>query len=173
MSIWLYILLIFGLSSEVNNEDVLLTHDIHMSRCDIDYNKEASTLEISIRIFIDDLELDLRSMGHDSLKICTKYERPEAEQLIFDYLKKHLIIEVDNENYSLNWIGKEISEDLSAVWCYLQVDKVQPQQYLDITNEVLLSIYDDQQNVVKVVLEEERSFFLFDRKESSGRVDLN
>ena len=153
-------------------EDAIDLHDIHMSRCDIDYNKEAASLEISIRIFIDDLELDLRSMGHDSLKICTRYESPDAEQLVFDYLKRHLLIEVDDQEKSLGWVGKEISDDLLAVWCYLQVDDVQPEKHLDITNNVLLSTYNDQQNVVKVVLEGDRSFFLFDRKEYSGRVEL-
>jgi len=168
-----YSLLFLGLSCSMNVEGEVETHDIHMSRCDIDYNKEAASLEISIRIFIDDLELDLRSMGHDSLKICTKYESPDAEQLVLQYLQEHLTIDVDGETKSLSWIGKEISDDLSAVWCYLQVDDVQPQNHLVITNEVLLSTYDDQQNVVKVVLEGDRSFFLFDRKKYTGRVELN
>lgn len=170
---WYYILFSLSIPALFDSADVALAHDIHMSRCDIDYNKEASSLEISIRIFLDDLELDLRSQGHDSLKICTQYEREDAEELVFDYIKQHLVIEVDDQTRSLEWVGKEISDDLSAVWCYLQVHDVQPQKHLDITNEVLLSTYDDQQNVVKVIVEGERSFFLFDRKEYSGRVEIN
>ena len=69
MSMWYYILFSLSIPALFDSADVDLAHDIHMSRCDIDYNKEASSLEISIRIFLDDLELDLRSQGHDSLKI--------------------------------------------------------------------------------------------------------
>jgi len=155
-------------------EESTAMHDIHMSRCDIDYREESSTLEISMRIFIDDLELDLRSTGFDSLKICTGHEKPEAESIIYDYLQTHLTLKVDGERAQLEWIGKEISEDLSAVWCYLQVSSVRPTRSIDITNDVLLSTYDDQQNIVKIVMADgERSFFIFDQKEYKGRVEVD
>jgi len=152
----------------------VIDHDVHMSRCDIDYRSETEVFEISMKIFIDDLELDLGTMGHDSLKICTEHEKPEAEELIHAYLNQHLKIQVDNKSVDLEWVGKEISDDLSAVWCYLQVNSVKPTQSIDITNDVLIALYDDQQNVVKVVLEGgERSFFLFNKEEYQGRIDVD
>lgn len=158
-------------SSELSTDRII--HDIHMSRCDIDYRTDQGAIEISVKIFIDDLELDLRSAGHDSLKICTSYEKPDAETIIFQYLQQNLGIIVDGEPTELIWVGKEISEDLSAVWCYLMISDIKAHTSIEVTNEILLSVFDDQQNVVKLRIDDgKRSFFLFDRKEFRGLVKI-
>lgn len=162
----------FSLAStlEVPSDEM---HDIHMSRCDIDYKTESKTIEVSMKMFIDDLELDLRNLGHDSLKICTAHEKPEAEELILNYLQQNLRITIDEQPTELHWIGKEISEDLSAVWCYLQISNVSAQHTIELSNQVLLSTFDDQQNVVKLKIDNgKRSFFLFDNKEYTGLIEL-
>ncbi len=159
----------------VGQEDVSREayHEFHLSKCDIDYSKEESTLQISISIFIDDLEMTLKEQGHDSLKICTQSEAPHAESLIFGYIQEHLVIEVDGKPAQLTWVGKEVSEDLAAVWSYLQIDNVDPKESIAVTNDILMASFDDQQNVVKLTMDKHRkSFFLFDRKEFAGTLNL-
>lgn len=148
-------------------------HEFHLSKCDIDYSEEESALQISISIFIDDLEMTLKDQGYDNLKICTETEAPDAESLIFRYIQEHLVIEVDGRPVQLSWVGKEISEDLAAVWSYLQIDNVDPKESIAVTNDVLMASFDDQQNVVKLTMDKNRkSFFLFDRKEFAGTLNL-
>ncbi len=148
-------------------------HDFHLSKCDIDYSREESSLQVSISIFIDDLELALKQQGHDSLSICTQKEAGNAELLILEYLQSHLLLNVDGSQVLLEWVGKEISEDLAAVWCYLQVSNVHPQKFIAVTNDVLMELFDDQQNLVKLQYDKQKkSFFLFARDEYSGQLDL-
>ena len=149
-------------------------HDFHLSKCEIEYSETEDALQISISLFIDDLELALQQQGHDSLRICTKKEAPEAEQLILSYLDKYLRFTIDNQNVQLEWVGKEVSEDLSAVWCYLQISSIEPKKNISITNEVLMELFEDQQNLVKLKYsKDKKSFFLFDKSEYSGILELS
>jgi len=166
-------MLLFSFGTAVSESSSAETHEFHLSKCDIDYNEEESSLQVSISIFIDDLELTLANQGHDSLSICTGKEAPEAEMMMFRYIQDHLVIEVDDVPVELQWVGKEISEDLAAVWSYLEVKNVQPEKSIKITNDVLMSSFDDQQNVVKLTMDKNRkSFFLFSRKEYVGKLKL-
>jgi len=92
-------------------------HEFHLSKCQIDYVQEEQSLQISLHLFIDDLEETLRNGGQDDLFICTDKEAPEAEQYIVDYLRDHFKIKVDQQAVSFSFLGKEVSEDLIGVWC--------------------------------------------------------
>lgn len=154
-------------------DDINLEHEFHLSKCDVDYNLEEAALQISISMFIDDLELTLEGLGYHDLKICSKDESPEAEEIILEYLQNHLLIKVDNADVQLNWVGKEISEDLAAVWSYLEVINVRPSESIFIQNDVLMEGFDDQQNVVKLEFDKSRkSFFLFNKGDFSGVLNL-
>lgn len=164
------VLMALGVQESDNSVDL---HEFHLSKCDIDYSEEESALQISISIFIDDLEMTLKELGHDSLKICTGSEAPEAESLVFKYIQEHLIIHVDGQPAALKWVGKEVSEDLAAVWSYLQIENISPQESIAVTNDVLMASFDDQQNIVKLTMDKnKKSFFLFDRTEYEGTLKL-
>lgn len=148
-------------------------HEFHLSKCDIDYNVEANSLQIALSLFIDDLEGTLSSLGHDNLHICSQKEATEAEEIIFNYIQDHLLLRVDHESMKLNWVGKEISEDLAAVWCYLEVTDVLPKEIIHVQNDLLMESFDDQQNVVKLEIDKTRkSFFLFNKQEFSGSLEM-
>ncbi len=162
------------LSTFFSINPVNTAHEFHLSKCDINYSKTEESLQISINLFIDDLELALSSIGYDSLRICSENESKDAELIIHRFIKEHLIIIVDDNMVEMNWIGKEISEDFAAVWSYLEVPNVHPTESIVIQNDILMSTFSDQQNVVKLILSTDRkSFFLFNRKDFTGRLNLN
>ena len=148
-------------------------HDFHLSKCDIHYNIDESALQISLNLFIDDLETALSREGNDSLSICTPKEVVHADSLIHDYIMRHLRVKVDNADVELGWVGKEISEDFAAVWTYLEITNVNPQKIIEIENDLLMEIFEDQQNLVKLVMDKKRrAFFLFNYGEYGGTLDL-
>ena len=147
MLITFLVLSCFSLS-QPNTVDWL--HEFHLSKCDIDYNEGEKALQISMHIFIDDLETALAKEGKDKLYICTEKEVEEAEGYVFDYLTRHFQLQVDGQAVSYNFIGKEISEDLQAVWCYLEVESVEQVGRLSISNNILMEAFDDQKNIVSI-----------------------
>jgi len=125
-------------------------HDFHVSKCLVEYNEGEQSLQISLHLFIDDLEEALRRQGADKLFICTKKEAPRAESHIFQYLRKHFSFEADGQKREYTFIGKEVSEDLMAAWCYLEIAGVKKLETLKVSNSLLMEVFDDQKNLVSI-----------------------
>lgn len=148
-------------------------HDIHLSKCDVEYNKEEKSVQISLRVFIDDFELALTEGGASDLFLCTKKEHPDALKYMEAYLRENFKIQTDDEELSFDFIGKEISDDLAAVWCYLEIPNVEFKRNFTIINKVFMELYADQRNIVKVKLDKDtKEHFLFDPSDYTGKIDL-
>tara|TARA_B100000497_G_scaffold118460_1_gene144778 strand:- start:1755 stop:2258 length:504 start_codon:yes stop_codon:yes gene_type:complete len=148
-------------------------HEYHLSNTEIRYNEEESALQIITRIFIDDLEETLRKNGHSGLFLCTEREPEHAEALIADYLEKNLLIKVDGKAQKFSYLGKEISDDLIAAWCYLEILDITPTIKIEVENNVLLDSFDDQKNIVNVKTDSgKRAMFILQNGENSGVLDL-
>lgn len=130
-------------------------HDIHVSLCELRWNEDSDAFEISLKVFIDDLELALSKQGVSGLYIGTEKETKDANTRIADYINKHFKITVDGAKLTPEFLGKEVSEDYQAVWCYFQfpADLFQARK-CTISNDVLLEIYDDQRNIMDIRMDE-------------------
>lgn len=152
---------------------VSLAHDFHVSKGLIDYNAESRSLQISLHLFIDDLEAALREHGADQLFLGTKQEHPKGEQYVARYLGQNVRLEVNGSTVEPQFLGKETSEDLQAIWCYLEVPGITDLQRLTVTNTLLLDQFDDQQNLVHVIGPgEKQKLLLFDRKTRSRTIQF-
>lgn len=144
----------------------LAPHDFHVSQCEIQYRPDGGQVAVAMHIFLDDLELALNNMGYDSLYLCTEKENKAADRMIMDYLQAHFRISLDGRMVKYTLLGKEASEDLMGVWCYVEALDVPPFSSATIRNEVLLETFDDQKNIVSFeYLGFPKQHFLFDRKD--------
>jgi hypothetical protein len=87
----------------------------------VEYNEKEKSLQISVHLFIDDLEESLKKEGHTKLFICTEREATQAEKHIESYLRKNLSFSINGKSTSYTFVGKEGSSDMSAVWIYLEI----------------------------------------------------
>lgn len=149
-------------------------HDLHLSKCLIEYNTQAQALQVTLFIYLDDLEADIeREDGHTNLKLCTKKEAPEGENYMETYIRRHLRMIVDGEEQTYNFLGKEPSDDYQAAWCYLEIEGVEDVKELTIENDILIQLFADQQNVLEIKKDRKRKgFFLLDRKATTQKVDF-
>lgn len=145
-------------------------HKFYVSRCMVEYNAEERALQMSMHIFIDDLETALAERGADSLFICTRMEHPDAETYMARYLADQFRIRIDGQPVTYKFLGKEISEDLQAVWCYLEITDLDPFEQLEVTNELLIEVYDDQKNIMHVIGPNRREGTLLFRKGSTSET---
>lgn len=143
-----------------------VSHDFHVSQCEIQYRPGEGQIAVAMHLFIDDLELALNNVGYDSLYLCTEKEDQAANDLILEYLQAHFSITLDGKVMKYALLGKEVSEDLMGVWCYIEALDVPPFSSATIRNEVLLNTFDDQKNIVSFeYLGVRKKHFLFDRKD--------
>ncbi len=127
-------------------------HEFHLSKCTIDYKEEEASLQISLHIFIDDLELALQERGADKLFIGTEKEIEDADLFLSKYLKERLALEINGKlNEEAIYLGKETSEDLLAVWCYLEIKGIKKLKSINVKNQILQELFDDQKNITRII----------------------
>ncbi len=125
-----------------------LIHPFHVSVSDIKFKEDQKAIQISTRIFLDDLELALREYSGD-----TKLDIMDQTKWSFidQSLKKYLLdkISVTDEKgraYEINYIGAEMEDDV--MWCYLEIEKVRKLQSATVSNKILHEVWADQENLV-------------------------
>lgn len=125
-------------------------HPFHISKCLVEYKEAAKAIQVSLHIFTDDLEDGLRLMGAGPLFISTQRESPKADGYIEQYLARHFQVAVNGQPAKWQYLGKETSEDLAAVWCYLEIVGVEKPSAITISNDLLMEVFDDQKNIISV-----------------------
>lgn len=167
MYIYLFLSL-FGLDLVQNAPNPI--HDIHVSKTEVHYKSDLAVLQLSVHIFVDDLELHLEEQGYTALKLNTLKEHIDGDQAVHAYLDKHLIFKSNDKVLQTELIGKEASEDLSAIWCYVEIP-LEGLDKLSLENTILLDIHDDQRNLVSFKVDGVRRDFLI-MDSDSPKVNL-
>lgn len=123
-------------------------HKFFVSLTEVRFNSESGRIEVSIRVFPDDLDRALFEREGIHTQLATELELPEADSLLKLYLLDHFYMEVNGERIQLEYLGKEPEAD--AIWCYLESEKLEePSVYL-VNNSILTHTFEDQVNIVQV-----------------------
>ena len=97
-------------------------HPFHVSVCEIDYDEKAKVMQITQRLFIDDMETAIKQIdGEQKLNILDKAFSLKLDGFFKKYFSKKLSITVDGKVLAVTYLGHEIEGD--AVWCYLETEK--------------------------------------------------
>lgn len=120
---------------------------------------------MSIKIFIDDLEAAIEKEGVKGLGIGTPKEIGTADEYIASYLDEHFSIVVDDVKLKGSFLGKEMTEDQLAVWCYVEYPKVKTGSHKCIlSNNILFEVYDDQRNIMDIRMNKShKDYTIFER----------
>jgi len=138
-------------------------HDIHICKADLHYKSDKKVLQISIHIFLDDLDAELKAMGAEDPKLCTENESENAETFLLKYISQGFKVKSANEELGLQYIGKEPSEDLIAVWCYFEIPLDQLTE-LEVENTIMFEKFEDQQNILSFKVDGKRIAWHFMEK---------
>ena len=141
-------------------------HPFYVSVTEINHNAKNKTIEISSKIFFDDLEQQIENENHVQIDIIKPTDRAKVDLLIANYVKRHLQIKVDGKVLAMNYVGYEIQED--AAWCYLEIPKVNKVKEIEINDNILFQLHKEQINMLNVVVDGKRQSTKLDAPE--GRV---
>lgn len=146
-------------------------HDFHVSKCLVEYYPGNAILYIRMHLFIDDVETALRRMGQEQLFLCSEREHPEADRYLTDYLLAHLRVEADGSMLQPQFVRKELTDELSGMWCYLEVRQLSHIRQLTVYNDILMETFADQMNIINIIgPNNQTGMFLFKKGESHDSV---
>lgn len=124
-------------------------HPLHVSVTEIEMDEKDKALEITTRVFIDDIELTMRKVRNDeTLDIMNLKNGLTVDQLMSSYLRDHFKIAVDGKTQKIKYLGHEIEDE--AFILYSEVSQIKRLKTIQIQNDVMMEIHDDQSNLVHV-----------------------
>jgi hypothetical protein len=129
-------------------------HPFYVSVTEINHNAKTQSVEISCRMFYDDLEHVLEKQYNTRLDIVKPANKDQLNKLINDYIHHHLIIKVDGKVLNPAYVGYEIQED--GAWAYLEVTGVTKAQKIEVHNDLLYTEHTEQINMLHVIVKGER-----------------
>ena len=128
---------------------VFIFHPVHVSVTEIQYSEKNKSLQITSRIFIDDLELAIqKQVKQESLDILAPKNGQTTDQLVSAYLRDHFKIKTDGKAAKINYLAHEI-EDL-AIICYLEIENVKKLKSIEVTDDMIQEVHADQSNLVHI-----------------------
>lgn len=125
-------------------------HPLHISTVEINHNAKDRTLEISCHIFTDDFETVLSKLFKTKADLSSASLKQQMDTLVKKYVIGKLQIKADDRSTSLQYVGFE-KED-QAIYAYFQVDNITSVRKIDVTDSILHDLYDDQIEIIHVVV---------------------
>ena len=144
-------------------------HKFYVSVTQIDYVPSKNRVEITSRIFIDDLEKALTKKYNKKVNLTSSKELPEAEELIKSYLKEKIKISINKKPQNIEFLAREIEGDVLILFTKIAISK--KINTFEFYNSLLTETFQDQQNIVHTNINSNKKSFLLTNTVFQEKID--
>ena len=123
-----------------------MVHRFYLSLTEIHVDTKKQTLDISCKIFTDDLQNALEKKYGKKIDLAGATKNKEVQQLVFKYITDNLKINVGGKKEELAFVGFETETD--ATWCYLEIENFTDKGKVAIMNSLLYDYLSEQSNMI-------------------------
>ena len=141
-------------------------HKYYLSLTQIEYRSKLQSVQLTINVFIDDIEVALNKDYNIDLQLDTEKELKDNDVYFEKYLKEKLHLKIDDTARYFNYIGKEYDGDL--VYFYLEVEDVKQVNNIEIINKILMNHFPKQENLIKSKVGKKHKSILLNAKNDKG-----
>ncbi|MCG2461209.1 hypothetical protein K8352_10655 [Flavobacteriaceae bacterium F89] len=147
-------------------------HKYYVSVTTVNYSQKDDALQITTRIFIDDMDRVLEERYGLKAKLNTPEEDQATDSFIAKYFRAKLLVRVDGKERRCTFLGKRYDTDM--VVCYLEIPKAKlaKASSIEIQNELLTDVFEEQQNVVNFKWNGKKKSFLLVKESNKGTLKL-
>ena len=145
-------------------------HKYYVSSTKIEYKKENGTLQITMRIFIDDLQETINNTYQNNFELAVSNEPKELDSLINNYTLKKFEVIVDEDKKTYSFLGKEYKND--EIYLYFEISNIKRINSIEVKNEMLMEIFPDQKNIIKLYINSIKKTFLLTNRSYKDLLKL-
>ena len=145
-------------------------HEFYVSLTEIRYNPESERMEVSLRIFPNDMDQALMDHYGIASALLTELEPPAADSLLEIYLQELFRIELDGAALPLSYLGKEAESDV--MWCYMESNVVKKPHKILVNNAILTELFEDQVNIIQVYVGKWNRGMLLRKEDPRGSLTI-
>ena len=146
-----------------------MLHKFYVSVTQIDYVPNKKRIEITSRIFIDDLEKALNKKYKTKLNITSTNEISEAEEYIKAYIKEKIKISINKKPQVIEYLTKEVEGDVIIIYTKIAISK--KINTFEVYNSLLTETFQDQQNIVHTNINSNKKSFLLTNTVFQEKID--
>ncbi|WMW78206.1 hypothetical protein RF683_01825 [Flavobacterium sp. 20NA77.7] len=145
-------------------------HKFYVGVFQVDYFKEKKSVQITARLFIDDLEKALQKKHNKHFYITTKDEIANTNKYIEEYIKERFLVKLNNKNQTLTLLTKEQEDNI--VICYIKISFSEKLKSFELTNTILTDIFSEQQNLVHLNNNGNKKTLLFTNTNNYQKINF-
>jgi len=124
-------------------------HKFYMGVFQVNYAAEKKMIQITSRIFVDDLNKGIEKKYNKKTFIGTEKETPADIDLLKKYLSENFSIKINGQLKPIAFLSKELEAD-DVLVCYSRITAVEKFKTLEISNTVLVDWNAEQQNITHI-----------------------
>ncbi|WP_343694052.1 DUF6702 family protein [Flavobacterium sp.] len=124
-------------------------HKFYVGVFQVDYAAEKKMIQITSRIFVDDLNNAMEKKYHKKTFVGTEKETPADIDLLKKYLTENFSIKINGQSRPITFLSKEIESD-DVLVCYSRIKEVDKFKTIEISNSILVDWSSEQQNITHI-----------------------
>ena len=133
-------------------------HKFYVSIYQINYAKEKKMLQITSRIFIDDMNVILEKEYHKKTFIGEKNQSPGDIVLMKKYISENFSIKVNGQQKTINFLSEELEGNV--IICYYNITAISKIKTIEVKNTVLIDLNSEQQNIIQTTVSGDKQSLL-------------
>jgi hypothetical protein len=143
-------------------------HKFYVAIFQVNYAPEKKMLQITSRIFVDDLNNALEKKHKRKFHLGEKEEMLEDVALMQKYLLENFTIKVSGKPKQMTYLSNEMENNVLI--CYYKISDITKISSLEIHNKVLFDYVTEQQNIIQMNVRGKKSNLLLTPENPSGTL---
>ncbi|WP_292889640.1 DUF6702 family protein [Nonlabens sp.] len=150
-----------------NREDNTL-HKYYISVSNATYSKNAKSVQMVTRFFIDDMEDVLNSRMENPIALGDKSSIDQVYPLLKSYITQKLEVQIDGVNAIPSFIGAEYESD--QIVLYIELPSPKMPEVITMRFNAFIELFEEQKNLVHMKIGGERRSLLMDKNKLTDTV---
>ena len=139
---WVFLIFVILVTSSFH----VLRHPFYISVIDLKHDVKQQSLNISVRLFTNDLEDALRKKTKKPVDILNPKNKEYTDSIVCNYILNRLIIQFNSKNQKLKFIGYEKEEE--SIWVYFEIPKCLNPKKISVETKLLYDYLPQEVNIV-------------------------
>lgn len=147
-------------------------HKFYISVTNVNYSEKDAAVQITTRLFLDDMNAVLKERYGISSALGTEDESELHTTYFEKYLRSKFLVAINGKQVEYTLLGKKYDTDM--VICYIEIPDVSlpDLKSIEISNEVLTDLFDEQQNVVHFKVNGKKKSYVLLKSSPKGMLNL-
>ena len=156
---------------------VLHAHSLHQSTAEAEYNPKTKKLEVSLTVFINDLETALIRQTEREMHL-DKTPAAEFDAQIVAYLAKTFVVtDAAGKTAKIEWVGRQLDAETQksghpTVTLFFEISLMPGVSNITIQQTFLCNLFEDQSNLILLRSDTQKVELSFKRGDGAKKSGL-